>query len=83
MSAVEKLCPRIVRRSTAHAVSISGTPRITSGMKIGAKKKNAWPENSALDCGKFERVFGIETKPWRESLARVIDRLESDAKGAG
>jgi hypothetical protein len=30
----------------AHAVSRIGTPRITSGRNSGAKKKNAWPENS-------------------------------------
>lgn len=39
------------------------------------------PANSALDCGKFERVFGLTCTPWPAALARVIDRIEADAKG--
>jgi len=36
------------------------------------------PANSALDCTKFEREFGVACVPWKDALARVIDRLESD-----
>ncbi|MGM0586414.1 MAG: dTDP-4-dehydrorhamnose reductase [Pseudomonadota bacterium] len=39
------------------------------------------PANSALDCSRFEAEFNIDTVPWRRALARVIDRLEQDAKG--
>lgn len=37
------------------------------------------PLNSALDCRRFERDFGIEMRPWRESLARVIAALAAEA----
>jgi dTDP-4-dehydrorhamnose reductase len=35
------------------------------------------PANSALDCSLFTRTFGIEPRPWRESLAEVIHGLFS------
>lgn len=34
------------------------------------------PANSAMDCTKFETVFGLKTKPWRDSLGRVLDRIK-------
>jgi dTDP-4-dehydrorhamnose reductase len=33
------------------------------------------PPNSVLDCSKIERHFGIRTRPWRESLAEMIEQL--------
>ncbi len=33
------------------------------------------PANSALDCSKIRRNFGIQPRPWRESLAEVIGKL--------
>jgi dTDP-4-dehydrorhamnose reductase len=33
------------------------------------------PANSVLDCSKIERHFGIRPRPWRESLAEMIERL--------
>jgi dTDP-4-dehydrorhamnose reductase len=33
------------------------------------------PVNSVLDCAKIERYFGIQPRPWRESLAEMIERL--------
>jgi dTDP-4-dehydrorhamnose reductase len=33
------------------------------------------PANSVLDCTKIERHFGIRPRPWRESLAEMIERL--------
>jgi dTDP-4-dehydrorhamnose reductase len=33
------------------------------------------PANSVLDCSKIERNFGIRPRPWRESLAEMIERL--------
>src|SRR3984957_365640 len=33
------------------------------------------PENSRLDCGRLNSVFGVRLPPWRDSLARVIDEI--------
>jgi dTDP-4-dehydrorhamnose reductase len=33
------------------------------------------PANSVMDCAKIERHFGIRPRPWRESLAEMIERL--------
>ena len=33
------------------------------------------PANSVLDCLKIERHFGIRPRPWRESLAEMIEQL--------
>jgi dTDP-4-dehydrorhamnose reductase len=33
------------------------------------------PFNSRLDCSKLARVYGIALPDWRQSLARVLDRL--------
>jgi dTDP-4-dehydrorhamnose reductase len=35
------------------------------------------PANSVLDCSLFTSTFGIEPRPWRESLAEVIHGLFS------
>lgn len=37
--------------------------------------KAARPRNSALDSAKFSREFGFVMPPWRDSLAKVMDRL--------
>ena len=34
------------------------------------------PANSALDCGRIARVYGIRPAPWRESLARCLAEME-------
>ena len=34
------------------------------------------PANSALDCGKIARLYGIRPAPWRESLARCLTEME-------
>lgn len=36
------------------------------------------PANSVLDCSKMERNFGIRPRPWKESLAEMIDRLYNE-----
>ena len=36
------------------------------------------PANSAMDCSKFETVFGLKTKPWRDSLGHALDLLKED-----
>jgi dTDP-4-dehydrorhamnose reductase len=35
------------------------------------------PANSAMDCSKIKKIFGILPRPWRESLAEVIEALLS------
>ena len=35
----------------------------------------ARPRNSALDCAKMARVYGLVAPPWEESLARCLDEL--------
>jgi dTDP-4-dehydrorhamnose reductase len=35
------------------------------------------PENAVLDCSLIKERFGINYRPWRESLARMIDRMLS------
>lgn len=38
------------------------------------------PLNSALDCSLVEKTFDIHPKPWRESLAHMINRMFSVEK---
>jgi len=38
------------------------------------------PANSALDCSLLTKTFGIRPKPWRESLARMIEQLYQQEK---
>jgi dTDP-4-dehydrorhamnose reductase len=33
------------------------------------------PPYSALDCSKIERFFGIQTRPWQDSLAEMLSRM--------
>ncbi len=35
----------------------------------------ARPANSVLDCRRFERIFGVAARPWRESLTEVAGVL--------
>jgi len=35
------------------------------------------PANSVLDCRRFERIFGVAARPWRESLAEVAGVLRN------
>ena len=39
------------------------------------------PANSVLDCSKIERNFGIRPRPWKESLAEMIERLYKEDAG--
>lgn len=38
------------------------------------------PPYSALDCSRIKKVFGIEPKPWQQSLKHTIDRIFSGTK---
>ncbi|UCF93754.1 MAG: dTDP-4-dehydrorhamnose reductase [Desulfobacterales bacterium] len=40
------------------------------------------PAFSALDCGRIQKCFGIERKPWPDSLKTTIARLLSDQTSA-
>lgn len=39
------------------------------------------PRNSALDCCKIRRVFGIEPVPWMAALDRVLRQLMHESRG--
>ena len=41
------------------------------------------PRNSALDCGKIERVFGVRPRSWRDGLAEALERLSEPAAETG
>jgi dTDP-4-dehydrorhamnose reductase len=38
------------------------------------------PPYSALDCSKIEILFGIQTRPWQDSLAEMLGRMFSGAE---
>ncbi len=40
------------------------------------------PRNSALDCHKIQRIFGIEPVPWTAALDRVLRELMQETRGA-
>ena len=35
------------------------------------------PPNSVLDGAKFRRLYGVEARPWRESLAGCLAEIRS------
>jgi len=37
------------------------------------------PANSRLDCGRLARIFGVRLPPWRDSLARTVERIFATA----
>ena len=41
--------------------------------------KTKRPAFSALDCGLFKKHFGINIKPWQESLEKTIERILKDS----
>jgi len=41
--------------------------------------KTKRPAFSALDCGLFKKHFGINIKPWQESLKKTIERILTDS----
>jgi dTDP-4-dehydrorhamnose reductase len=57
-------------------------PRVPEVLPIGtadyptpAKR----PANSRLDCARLQAIFGVRLPPWRDSLARTIDRIYATA----
>ncbi|MEM6743823.1 MAG: dTDP-4-dehydrorhamnose reductase [Pseudomonadota bacterium] len=57
---------------------ISAAPEVAHITTAEYPTPAARPANSALDCGKFEQVFGEATRDWRASLGRVLDRLAEE-----
>jgi dTDP-4-dehydrorhamnose reductase len=53
------------------------TPIATAERPTAARR----PVNSALDSGKFARVFGIRARPWGEEVDRVTRTLVSAQQG--
>lgn len=38
------------------------------------------PRNSALNCGKLEKTFGVRLAPWEDALAQVLVELEKSGQ---
>ena len=38
------------------------------------------PPYSAMDCSRIKKVFGINPKPWQQSLKQTIDRIHAESK---
>src|SRR5580692_307100 len=68
LSGVWNPCPETVRRTKAQTASISGTPRMKTGINSGAKKKNVTP----LAGGAHEELRGMEV---------VAQEPQTDAAG--
>ena len=51
---------------------VSGVEAITTAQYPTTAKRPAF---SALDCGMIKKIFGINTKPWQESLKKIIKRI--------
>lgn len=66
---VLKLASSYVRLQTKRVDAI-----ITAEYPTLAKR----PPYSALDCSRIKKVFGIEPKPWQQSLKHTIDRIFSE-----
>lgn len=56
--------------------SATVTPIHTSDWPTRARR----PRNSVLDCGKFERDFGLRLPDWRVSVGEVVKRLAEEAR---
>lgn len=63
----EKQAPRWGRRPVVTRI-------LTADYPTPARR----PLNSRLDCEKFERAFGYRPPDWRESLAKILDRLAGE-----
>ncbi len=62
----------IFSRATAQGL-IARAPEVAPISAADWPAAASRPANSALDCTRFERDFGIATVPWRDALARAID----------
>jgi dTDP-4-dehydrorhamnose reductase len=57
------------------------SPRVTPISTAERPTPTRRPVNSALDSGKFARVFGIRARPWGEEVDRVTRTLVSAQQG--
>ena len=73
LSATATPTPRLARRTIENAVSKIGTPRITSGMNSGAKKKNVWPENGLVAVAADRDRGGRHEQPEHERAGVTHD----------
>jgi dTDP-4-dehydrorhamnose reductase len=55
---------------------VSGVEAITTAQYPTRTKRPAF---SALDCGLIKKHFGINTKPWHDSLGKTIKRILMDS----
>lgn len=67
----------VSRGLLTHAPTVEPIP--TSAYPTKARR----PANSALDCARFEQVFGWEMRDWRTSLGIVLDRLAAAGPSPG
>lgn len=65
-SEVLQLASPYIRLQTKHVEAIT-----TAQYPTPAKR----PPFSALDCSRIRKFFGIDPKPWQQSLKRTIDRI--------
>jgi dTDP-4-dehydrorhamnose reductase len=56
----------------------SPAPRLVPILTSDYPTPAARPLNSALDCGKISRTFGLEQPDWRLGLSRVLATLDMD-----
>jgi dTDP-4-dehydrorhamnose reductase len=66
-----KLASPYVHLQTKHVEAIT-----TAEYPTPAKR----PPYSVLDCSRIKKIFGIDPKPWQQSLKRTIDRIFSKNK---
>jgi len=59
----------------AYAPYTARRPKITPVRSADLSGFAERPAYSVLDCAKIRAVYGIDPKPWREGLARSMDRL--------
>lgn len=61
----------VARYSAVSKRNVVIRPISTSEYPTRAKR----PANSALDCSKFERIFGFRGKPWRPEVEEIADMV--------
>ena len=67
----EFACAIMTGAAQRHAPAARVRPIPTSAYPTPARR----PANSALDCAKLTRDFGIVPRPWEDALDDVLDRL--------
>jgi dTDP-4-dehydrorhamnose reductase len=65
----------------AQAPLTGRTPRVTPITSADYPTPARRPANSALDCGKFARVFGIHARPWEDEADRITCAVVSAQLG--